>query len=376
MQCVKCKKDIPDNSIYCNFCGKKQQTEKRRSRRRANGQGTVYKLNGTRSKPFAVRLPAQYTDTGYCERPMLGYYETKTEALNALNNAVSNGVTDRVNATFKQVFDDWSAQSFKELSDSTITNYTTSFKHLKPLHDKKMKDLRAKDVQAIIDKLGAETGRKTNMLYSQLCKYAMSIDLISQNYAQFVKLKSKEKKEKDIFTISDIRKLQKAADSTESYADTAKIVMIMIFTGTRIGEITSIKHGETYIDYDIPYMVGGIKTEAGKDRIIPIHHAIIDYVRYFFNKNTQYLLSNTKGGQLSAHNFRERNYYPLLETLKITKKTPHSTRHTYTTMLHAAGAKDENIIKLVGHADFKTTTENYIHQSISELRDTVEMLKI
>jgi site-specific recombinase XerD len=79
---------------------------------------------------------------------------------------------------------------------------------------------------------------------------------------------------------------------------------------------------------------------------------------------------------MDADNFRKRDYYPLLADLEIKPKNPHCTRHTFTSMIHASGAKEENIIKLVGHTDFRTTTENYIHQSVSELYETVKLLKI
>ena len=380
MQCIKCKKDIPDGSVYCNYCGKKQATEKRRSRKRANGQGSVRKLSGNRSKPWAVILPAQYTDTGTEKRVYLSYHATKTEALNALNEAISNGVTDTINATVNNIFNEWSETAYRELSDKSIKEYDNAFKHLSPLHSSKMRDIKAKDVQEIIDKLGKpEAAKKIRVLFSQLCKYAMSIDLISQNYSQFIKIKSAEKAEKEIFTVSEIRKIKNAAESDESYSDDAKIVMMMLFTGTRISEITGIKYSKVYPYYEIPYMIGGIKTEAGKDRIIPIHSEILEYVRYFYrmgSSNREYLLINSKGGKMEASNFRRRHYYPLLETLDIEKKSPHSTRHTYTTMLHASGAKQENIIKLVGHTDFKTTQEHYIHQTINELKNTIEMWKI
>ena len=380
MQCIKCKKDIPDGSSFCNYCGKKQAAEKRKSRKRANGQGSVRKLSGNRSKPWAVILPAQYTDTGTEKRVYLSYHATKTEALNALNEAISNGVTDTINATVNNIFNEWSETAYRELSDKSIKEYDNAFKHLSPLHSSKMRDIKAKDVQEIIDKLGKpEAAKKIRVLFSQLCKYAMSIDLISQNYSQFIKIKSAEKAEKEIFTVSEIRKIKNAAESDESYSDDAKIVMMMLFTGTRISEITGIKYSKVYPYYEIPYMIGGIKTEAGKDRIIPIHSEILEYVRYFYrmgSSNREYLLINSKGGKMEASNFRRRHYYPLLETLDIEKKSPHSTRHTYTTMLHASGAKQENIIKLVGHTDFKTTQEHYIHQTINELKATIEMWKI
>lgn len=380
MQCIKCKKDIPDGSAFCNHCGKKQTTEKRRSRKRANGQGSVRKLSGNRSKPWAVILPAQYTDTGTEKRVYLSYHATKTEALNALNEAISNGVTDTINATVSNIFDEWSETAYRDLSAKSIKEYNNAFKHLSPIHGNKMREIKTKDVQQIIDEIAKpETGKKIRVLFSQLCKYAMSIDLISQNYAQFIKIKSAEKAEKEIFTVSEIRKIKDAAESGESYSDDAKIVMMMLFTGTRISEITGIKYSKVYPYYEIPYMIGGIKTEAGKDRIIPIHSEILKYVRYFYSigtPNREYLLINSKGGKMEASNFRRRHYYPLLEALGIEKKSPHSTRHTYTTMLHASGAKQENIIKLVGHTDFKTTQEHYIHQTINELKATIEMWKI
>ena len=373
MQCIKCKKEIPDGSVYCNYCGKKQTAEKRRSRRRANGQGSVVKLSGKRTKPYAVTLPAQYNDDGECKRSYYGYYETKTEALNALNAVISSGITDRINATLSDIYTEWSETTYKDLSEKSIKAYKTAYNQLKTLHDCKMREVKAKDVQDIVDKLGKpESAKKVRVLFSQLCKYAMSLDIITQNYSQFVKIRVGEKKEKEIFNAEEIKKLRYAAKTS----DTAKIILIMIYTGTRIGEITSIKHQNVFIEIETPYMIGGIKTEAGKNRIIPIHPDILEYVRHFYDKGDKYLISNEVGRKMDADNFRKRDYYPLLEDLEIKSKSPHCTRHTFASMLHASGAKEENIIKIVGHTDFRTTSENYIHQSVNELYSTIKLLKI
>ena len=49
MLCRKCKQEIPDNSVFCNHCGTRQETAKRptRGRTRGNGEGTVYQRGKT-----------------------------------------------------------------------------------------------------------------------------------------------------------------------------------------------------------------------------------------------------------------------------------------------------------------------------------------
>ena len=373
MLCIKCKKEIADGSAFCNWCGKKQAVEKRKSRKRANAQGSVYKLPGNRTRPYVAVLPAKYNKEGAKSQQYLGYYTSKTDALNALNNAVSSNITDRINYTLSMVYTEWSKSSYPELSLKSVKAYKTAYNHLEILHNKKMRDIRANDVQIIIDTMSdkVDACKKIRVLYSQLCKYAMSLDIITQNYSQFIKIKSKEKKEKEVFTIEEIRLLQDNRDN-----DTVKIILILIFTGLRIGELFDITSDNVYLQDNPPRMIGGKKTEAGTNRLIPIHSAIVDYIKYFYCKNQKYLIGNSKGERMDEKNFRERDYYPLLKQLGIERKTPHCTRHTFATMLQAKGAKPEDMIKVIGHTDYKTTTENYIHQNIDTLYKMVELLEI
>lgn len=373
MICIKCKKEIPDGSIFCNWCGKKQAVEKRKSRRRANSQGSVYKVSGNRRKPYIALLPCKYDKEGNANRTTLGYYETKTAALNALSEAISLNITDRINMTLATAFEAWKQTAYRELSKKSIEAYDICFKHLESLHDTKIKDIKADDVQAIIDEKSnaVATCKKIKNLYSQLCKYAMSQDIISQNYAQFLKMPKSDKKEKEIFSTSDI-KILLSHDSDE----TAMIILILIFSGMRIGELFDIRKENVYLDDVPPRIIGGKKTEAGTNRIIPIHSQILKYIKYFYDKPGKYLISNSQGQRMSENNFRNREYYPYLEDHNIEKKSPHSTRHTFATMLQAEGAKPEDLIRVIGHTDYKTTTENYIHQDITKLSEMIEKLKV
>lgn len=73
-QCVKCKKEIPDGSLFCCWCGRRQQDTQKKSLKRANGTGTVYKLQGRRKRPWVAAKSGV----------IVGYYDKKTSALEAL----------------------------------------------------------------------------------------------------------------------------------------------------------------------------------------------------------------------------------------------------------------------------------------------------
>ena len=151
MLCIKCKKEIPDDSLFCNWCGKKQTVEKRKSRRRANSQGSVYKVSGNRRKPYAAILPCKYDKEGNSKRTVLGYFETKTEALNALNEAVAANMSDKIRMSLGDVFESWKKIHYRDLSKDAISNYNSAWKYIEVYGFKKIKDLRAPDIQKCLD---------------------------------------------------------------------------------------------------------------------------------------------------------------------------------------------------------------------------------
>ena len=65
--CIKCKKEIPDGATFCPWCGKRQSPEPRKALKRANGTGTVYKLQGRRTRPWVA------AKSGI----IIGYYDKK-----------------------------------------------------------------------------------------------------------------------------------------------------------------------------------------------------------------------------------------------------------------------------------------------------------
>lgn len=370
MLCVKCNETIEDDFIFCPWCGKKQTETKRKNTRRPNGDGTIYKLSDRRKKPWVAAIRKQ----------MIGTYETRALAKQALDNVLQNGLPDGFNDTVLDVYERWKGKHFRNLTESGQQGYLIAWKRLEPIQGRKMRELKANDFQKIIDKamvkqrkegegdkpLSRAGKEKIKQLCSQLCQQAMQDDIINKNYALFVALDKEEKQEKEVFTSDDIEKLFICESNT------ARVILTLIYTGFRINELFSLKCEDVYLEQG--YMVGGEKTEAGRNRTVPIHEKIRPFITEWYNPYKEYLLRNTKGNKLDAKNFRDREYYPLLERLGISRKSPHSTRHTFASMAAASGMGKEALQKIIGHANYATTANIYVHNDIETLKN--EMNKI
>lgn len=104
--------------------------------------------------------------------------------------------------------------------------------------------------------------------------------------------------------------------------------------------------------------LGGEKTEAGRNRVIPIRPEGRQYFKYFADQATGDLLISGYVGQRVPAN--------------LEKKTPHATRHTYASRARQAGMLPEILQKILGHADYSTTANVYVHTDIAKLIATVE----
>lgn len=357
MKCRKCREEIPEGSKFCNLCGAKQDAarEKRKALKRPNGTGTVYKLQGRRKRPWAAAK----------NKVIIGYYETKTAALEALNRLSGRDVDERYNMTFAQVFEEWKGEHYREISRSGRESYDHAFALFAPLHNKKFRSLKTADFQTVLDQHFHKSHSmvsKLKQLLTQMSKWAIREEVISTNLAAYVKLPENVRKEKEIFSDEDIDKLEANA------SETAKIILMLIYTGMRIGELFSL----TLDGYHETYVIGGEKTEAGRNRVIPIKPEGRAYFAYFASQATGPLLISGYVGQHNLNNFRRRDYYPLLDKLDIPRKSPHATRHTYASRARRDGVPPEILQKILGHANYTTTANIYVHTDIEELVRAVE----
>lgn len=144
------------------------------------------------------------------------------------------------------------------------------------------------------------------------------------------------KKEKEIFSDSDIAKLE--ADGS----DAAKIVLMLVYTGMRIGELFALP----VEDCHETYVVGGEKTDAGRNRVIPIRPEGRGYFRYFAQQADGPLLLSGYAGERIPNNFPQAGLLPSAgqawHRAKDPARHPAHLRQPRQEERHAAGDSSEN----------------------------------
>lgn len=374
MNCIKCKAELPSDAVFCHLCGKKQVTTKKRRPRHGNGSGGVWKLSGRRKKPWVAYAPAFKVD-GKFERIFLGTFETERLAREAVQSVSPRALKDTFSYTVEDVYETWKGPHFATLTSKGQSGYVGAWKYLEPLKDRRMRDIRPEDLQAIISD-AADAGKsrslceKIKQLESQLCKWAVDNDVILRNYAERLKLPKKEDKERRIFTESEIASIKSFVDD-KRLGLIAQMALVLVYTGMRISELLEMRTDN--VNTELGYMVGGNKTAAGKNRVITYPDEVAPYIKAWAEKNNEYLIA-TKNGKPRDTDSTRRSFNSLMEKLGIAGVSPHTCRRTCATMLSRRGIRPEVISKLLGHADYDTT-EIYIINNLEDLRRASDALQ-
>ena len=161
---------IPSGSPFAGITPVQKKATKRVRKKLPNGYGSIKRLSGTRSRPYAA-YPAvsslRVKDTTQPLRvPAIGYYKDWYSAFDALTeyNRAPYDIGSRA-FTFAKVYELFYEDKFgkakKNLSVSSKYAYETAFKNCSTLHDIRFFDLRKQDMQDVLD--------HCTLGYSSLC---------------------------------------------------------------------------------------------------------------------------------------------------------------------------------------------------------------
>ena len=411
--CPECGHSVSDRAFSCPSCGypinmpaitvnaePQPKRKPKRHRKLPNGSGSIKHLTGKRSRPWAAYPPVtEFTLNG---SPILnsaiGYFKSYDEAYQALmlySNAPSDIKksnvsfsdlcaamlsnrnvsisSEYVNITFaelyEQYFENKYEKSKKKLSAASRKSTKAAFNNCQQLHKRKFVDLRKSDLQDVVDTcpLKHSSLELIVSLFKGMYAYALQNDIVEKDYSQFVTINIPDDDESGVPFSSD------ALDVLWKHSDQKNVgmILLMIYTGFRIAAFQTMKYNEAE-----QYFQGGIKTAAGKNRIVPLHPAVQGFAKEFAE-------TYCSGAQtFSSQAFRS-TFYATLDSLGLsvsvaeTKHTPHDCRHTFSWLCDKYKVDELSKHLLMGHSlgnDIEKSV--YGHRTIDELRTEIEKIKV
>lgn len=336
-----------------------------------SGYGSIVKLGGKRRRPFAVRITTGWTDTGKQLYKYIEYFETRKEALACLDEYNKKPYDiDTRKTTFNDIHRQWVEWRFLKRDLTFPKYYQAAYNWCKSLHDRTFIDLRADDIQDVIDacKKGYSTKKNIKTYCSQLFKYAARIDLQTTNYAAMAELPTAvQSKLHHPFTPEEIKSLWANLDQMGN-----RLALINIYTGLRPTELLKTKTENVFLSKN--YLKAGMKTAAGKNRVIPIADKIKPLIEEFYNPENEYLIIGPDGKPLRTYERMRTFCWQRSKTEAMKKHLPHDGRHTCATMLSNRGVEKKIIQLILGHRSQDITDRVYTHKTVQQLIDAINLL--
>lgn len=350
-------------------------TRRKKRMKLPNNFGSIKYLGKGRRNPYAVYPPVtEYTEKGPVTPKALGYKETWEDAYELLTTynleqqgkiKVNRNVYIDRTPTFAEVYEKFYQEKYfnspKKLSDSSMRSTNAAFKNCKALHDIKFGVLRYDDLQDIINNctLKHSSLELIVSLLHQMYKYAMKYEIVDKDYSQYIYIPIPDDDENGVpFTDADLKTLWKHKDNP-----VVEMLLIMCYSGYRIAAYTDIT-----VNLEENYFQGGVKTAAGKNRIVPIHSGILPLVQNRYSSRD--LLGE------SAPTFRSK-MYDTLDLLGLAHHTPHDCRHTFSRLCEKYGVNENDRKRLLGHSfGSDITNAKYGHRTVEELRAEIEKIKL
>lgn len=410
-KCPECDLNVSSKAVFCPHCGypfePKKITTKNSTRRRRlpNGFGQITELKDRNlRKPFRAMITVGKNELGRPVCKLLkptSYFKTYNEAYSALMEYHRKPGVIENDITMDEYFKQWRTRQINLVKcDGAQSLLKATWKYCEPLYNISVKDITMLDIENVLKSSSVEYRGKTviatsnvkkriKTLLSQMLETAIIDGIATQNFAKHIQLVQDETPDEappDLDNIGEGKHISFSDDEMNllwehvddvPYVD---VILINCYLGMRPQELSLIKL--VNIDLDNWIIVGGIKTEAGKHRLIPIHTKIRPYVKRWYDKaldiGSEYLFFKFFRNELTmmTYNAYRYNMRKIIKKLELNPDhKPHDCRVQFITMAKHAGVNEYVIKRVAGHKINDVTENVYTKRSFEEIRTEIEKIK-
>ena len=221
-----------------------------------------------------------------------------------------------------------------------------------------------------------------------LWKYARDKHIVSQIESENLFTGRGKSVKRDALTDIEVEKIRQAIGA-HRYAE---YIFCLCYLGYRPGEMLELRKDQVIEHKGRLFIVEGKKTDAGRDRTVPVHQKIEEIIRdrlmvpgtdlvfpqYKFTRPSKKAPEPlfTAFKEMSDNYFRENVFKPIMARLGIAEgKVPYAARHTFSNKLKNAAGDDRDKAALIGHSDYTFTQTKYQTTSEDELLAVVDSIK-
>ncbi len=360
------------------------------SKRRPNKTGSVTKSKdyAHRHRPWRARVLTGYKENGTPIFKGLGFYKMRGEAEKAIWEYMNSQHVFKSEVTFADIFKDWSEEEYPKHSKSFEHSFNAAYKHLKVIHNKKVQELSAMDYEKVIkeSKVGPHTQKVMQDLIYRIDSMAIRMNIKSKldSVKGEIKIDPIKKSHKHYpFNESDLKKLWAVANDNPK----AQIILVLIYTGVRPGELFSLEKRDVHLNEQWFY-IRKSKTENGI-RNVPIHDKILPFFESRMETDGDYVFTKENGYPfdygVEQNQYAYSYFNPVLkelgimeftnqETLEKGLHTPYDCRTTFTTIWTRNRLSEIFRRKIQGHSPKGIGEEVYLHLTTKDYLEEVNKL--
>lgn len=407
-QCPECELPVSDKATACPHCGyplkpseKQKRPRKSNKRRRLpNGFGQISEIkNRNLRNPFRAMVTVGKTPDGkpIC-KPLKpeSYFATYNDAYAALVEYNKNPYDLEPSITMQELYDKWLPEYEKTVKSTKSA--TSAWVYCSGVYKMRVMDIRARHVKGCMEEgvaviRGKEQHPTATMknqiksLFNMLLDYALEYELVDRNYSRTFNLTEETvkeiqsvKKEHIAFTDEEMDLLWANASSKQG----VDILLIQCYSGWRPQELGLLELKD--VDLENWTFRGGMKTDAGENRVVPIHSRIQDLVLRKYQEaealGSPYLLNwadpnnrNRKNLKLTYARY-QKAFERIRDELKLNPNhRPHDGRTHFVTMAKRYGVDEYAIKYMVGHKISDITEKVYTRREFAWLREEIEKIK-